>query len=122
MMKDADAVDEVELAKVDPGQVPTVELDRGLGDVSEVATRGLEGVAELDPAKARGGEAGHVIKERAVSEAEFQDFLTAKALGVERGQPLEELSAGIGGALSESIPRLGERRRGLVVVVSHWYN
>jgi hypothetical protein len=119
MMEDPDAIDEVERAEVDPGQVSALELDRGPGDIPEVAARGLEGVAELDPAKTRGAETGHMIKKRAVSEAELQYFLPAKALGVERGHPLQELCASVGGAPRESIPRLGERGRGLGVVVSH---
>jgi hypothetical protein len=118
-MEHSDAIDEVELTEIDPGQVSAVELDRDLGDVSEVATRGLEGVPELDSAKARGAEAGHMIKERAVSEPELQYFLSPKALGIERGHPLEELGAGVGRALRESIPRLGERGCGLGVVGSH---
>jgi hypothetical protein len=119
VMEDSDAVDEVELAEVDPGQVSAMELDANVRDVLEVATRGLQGVPELDSAKASGAEAGHMIKERTVSETELQYVLAAKALGIERGHPLEELGAGISGALRESIPRLGEGGRGLDVVVSH---
>jgi hypothetical protein len=119
MMKDTDAVDEVELAEVDAGQVPAVELDSGVGDVAEVAAGRLEGIAELDSAKARRAEPDHMMKERPVSEAELQDLPSPKALGVERGHPLQELSPGVGRALRESIPRFGESGRGLYVVGSH---
>jgi hypothetical protein len=119
MMKDPDAVDEVELAELDAREVSAMELDSGSGDLADVAPRGLESIAELDSFEARGAEASHVMEEGAVSESELQHRLSSKALGIEGGHPLEELDAGVSGARRKAIPGLGERVRGLGVVVSH---
>jgi hypothetical protein len=119
VMKDADAVDEIEWTEVDPRQVSAVELDPGPGDVSDVAPRGLESVPELDSTKTRGAESGHVMKERAVTESELEHFLPAKSLEIERGHPIEELRAGVGGARRKPVPGFGESVGGLDVVESH---
>jgi hypothetical protein len=118
-MEDPDAVDEVELTEVDPRQISAVELDPRPGDVSDVAPRGLESVPELDSAKARGAESGHMIKERPVTEAELQHLLPAKSLELEGGHPVEELRMRVGGAGRKPVPGFGESGGGLDVVASH---